>query len=126
MDDRQKRDLREAKNIREKYICENKKTEDKMTQLRKLDADAVKPGKIIALTVGIISALILGVGMCCTMVWSERFFAVGIIVGVAGLAGIASAYPLYVNIAKKQRVKIAARVLQLTDEIIEDCNERIM
>ena len=107
MDDRQKRDLREAKNIREKYICENKKTEDKMTQLRKLDADAVKPGKIIALTVGIISALILGAGMCCTMVWSERFFAVGIIVGVAGLAGIASAYPLYVNITKKQRVKIA-------------------
>ena len=107
MDDRQKRDLREAKNIREKYICENKKTEDKMTQLRKLDADAVKPGKIIALTVGIISALILGVGMCCTMVWSERFFAVGIVVGIIGLEGIASAYPIYVNITKKQRVKIA-------------------
>lgn len=122
MDDRQKRDLREAKNIREKYICENKKTEDKMTQLRKLDADAVKPGKIIALTVGIISALILGVGMCCTMVWSERFFAVGIVVGIIGLEGIASAYPIYVNITKKQRVKIAACVLQLTDEIIEECN----
>ena len=122
MDERQKRDLQEAKNIREKYICENKKTEDKMTQLRKLDADAVKPGKIIALTVGIISALILGVGMCCTMVWSERFFAVGIVVGIIGLEGIASAYPIYVNITKKQRVKIAACVLQLTDEIIEECN----
>lgn len=122
MDERQKRDLQEAKNIREKYICENKKTEDKMTQLRKLDADAAKPGKIIALTVGIISALILGVGMCCTMVWSERFFAVGIVVGIIGLEGIASAYPIYVNITKKQRVKIAACVLQLTDEIIEECN----
>ncbi len=122
MDDRQKRDLQEAKNIREKYFCESKKTEDKMTELRKLDADAEKPGKILALTVGIIGALVLGIGMCCTMVWAEKFFAVGILVGVAGLAAIASAYPLYVNITKKQREKIAVKVLRLADEIIEDCD----
>ena len=126
MDDRQKRDLREAKNIREKYICENKKTEDKMTQLRKLDADAVKPGKIIALTVGIIGTLVLGLGMSCTMIWADKLFSVGILVGIIGLAAIAAAYPVFSHITKKQREKVAVRVLQLADEIIEDCNERIM
>ena len=126
MDERQKRDLQEAKNIREKYICENKKTEDKMTQLRKLDADAVKPGKIIALTVGIIGTLVLGFGMSCTMIWADKLFSVGILVGIIGLAAIAAAYPVFSHITKKQREKVAVRVLQLADEIIEDCNERIM
>ena len=126
MDERQKRDLQEAKNIREKYICENKKTEDKMTQLRKLDADAEKPGKIVALTVGIIGTLVLGFGMSCTMIWADKLFSVGILVGIIGLAAIAAAYPVFSHITKKQREKVAVRVLQLADEIIEDCNERIM
>ncbi len=126
MDERQKRDLQEAKNIREKYFCENKKTEDKMTVLRKPDANAEKPGKIVALTVGIIGTLVLGFGMSCTMIWADKLFSVGILVGIIGLAAIAAAYPVFSHITKKQREKVAVRVLQLADEIIEDCNERIM
>ena len=37
-----------------------------------------------ATLIGIVGALLLGVGMCLTMVWSNM--AVGIIVGVAGIA----------------------------------------
>lgn len=41
-------------------------------------------GKIIGATlIGIVGALLLGVGMCLTMVWSNM--VVGIIVGVAGI-----------------------------------------
>ena len=120
MENNQKRVLQEAKNIREKYIPENSKTEDKITTLRKLDESAEKPGKIAAVSIGIISVLILGVGMCCTMIWLEKFFALGIVAGIIGLVGIAGAYSVYVHITKKQREKIAPQILKLADEIIEN------
>lgn len=121
MDEKQKRDLREAKIIREKYIPEKKRTEDKMTTLRSLDASAERPGKVAALSIGIISVLLLGVGMCCTMLWAERLFVVGVIVGIAGLVGIAASYPISVHITKKKRQRIADEVLRIADEIIESC-----
>lgn len=119
MDKNQKKALQEAKYIREKYVTEKNETVDKMTMLKKLDESAEKPGKILSILVGIISVLILGVGMCCTMIWSESFFVLGIVVGVIGLVGIAVAYPIYVNVTKKQRAKIASQVISLADEIIK-------
>ena len=120
MENNQKRVLQEAKNIREKYLPENSKTEDKITTLRKLDKSAERPGRILSLSIGIISVLILGVGMCCTMIWSESFFALGIVAGIIGLVGIAGAYSVYVHITKKQREKIAPQIQKLADEIIEN------
>ena len=106
----------EVKSIREKYIP---KEEDKMEQLRRLDESATKPGMIAALVVGILSALVLGVGMCCTMVWAEQWFIPGIIIGVIGILGVMSAYPIYSHITKKRREKIAPEILRLTDELMK-------
>lgn len=88
-----------------------------MERLRRLDESAAKPGMIAALILGIIGALILGIGMCCTMVWAETMFIPGIIIGVIGIAGISAAYPLYTHITKKQREKIAPEILRLADEL---------
>lgn len=104
----------EIRRIRDKYIV---KEESKMDQLRKLDASVTKPGTIASLITGIIGTLLLGVGMCCTMVWAENLFILGIIVGVIGIVCIAAAYPLYVRITKKQREKLAPEILRLTDEL---------
>ena len=52
----------EVKRIREKYAPATKE-EDKMERLRRLDRTATKPGTMAALIVGIISTLIMGVGM---------------------------------------------------------------
>lgn len=106
----------EIKKIREKYIP---KEENKMEQLRRLDESATKPGMITALSVGIISMLVMGFGMCCTMVWAESMFIPGIIIGVVGMAGIAAAYPLYSHITKKHREKLAPEILRLTDELMK-------
>lgn len=106
----------EIKQIREKYISNE---ENKMDQLRRLDESATKPGTIAALIVGIISTLLLGVGMCCTMVWTETMFIPGIIIGVIGIVGISVAYPLYNHITKKQRKKLAPEILRLTDELMQ-------
>ncbi len=78
---------------------------------------AEKPGVIASPVIGVIGSLLLGVGMCCTMVWSESFFVLGIVVGVIGIAVASAAYPVYKKITRKQREKVAAEVLALSDEL---------
>ena len=108
----------ELKRIREKYAAPAE-AEDKMERLRKLDASVTKPGMIAALTVGIASALVMGFGMCCTMVWADTLFVPGIVIGVTGIAGVCAAYPLYAYITKKRRRKLAPEIMRLTDELMK-------
>ena len=108
----------EIKSIREKYAPSTQE-EDKMERLRKLDASVTKPGTIVSLAVGIISTLLLGVGMCCTMVWTGTLFIPGIIIGVIGIVGIIAAYPIYNRITKIQREKLAPEIIRLSDELMK-------
>lgn len=108
----------ELKRIREKYATPTE-AEDKMEQLRKLDASVTKPGVIAALAMGIVGALVMGFGMCCTMVWADTLFVPGIVIGVIGIAGVCAAYPLYVHITKKQRRKLAPEIMRLADELMK-------
>ena len=107
----------EIKRIREKYSLSLQK-DDKMERLRRLDESVERPGTIISLIIGIVSCLVLGVGMCCTMVWTD-FFVLGVIVGIIGIAGIIMAYPVYVRITKKQREKLAPEILRLSEELMK-------
>jgi hypothetical protein len=104
----------EIEKIRQKYIP---KEENKMEQLRKLDESATKPGTMAALAVGVISVLLLGIGMCCSLVWADRYFVVGIIIGIIGLAGAASALPLYNHITVRKRKKLAPIIIKLSEEL---------
>lgn len=108
----------EIKRIREKYAPPTQE-EDKMERLRRLDASVTRPGAIVSLTVGIISTLLLGVGMCCTMVWTGALFIPGIIIGVIGIIGVIAAYPIYNRITKKQREKLAPEIMRLSDELMK-------
>lgn len=108
----------EIKRIREKYTPPTQE-EDKMEQLRKLDASVTKPGTIVSLIVGIISVLIFGVGMCCTMVWADRFFIPGIIIGIVGIAGMIATYPIFARVTKKRREKLAPEIMRLSDELMK-------
>lgn len=60
-------------------------------------------------------ALALGVGMCMTMLWD--LLAAGIAVGLAGIAAMAAALPLYRRITRRDREKLAPQILQLTEEL---------
>lgn len=108
----------EIKRIREKYAPPTQE-EDKMERLRKLDRDVTKPGFIAALTVGIAGALIMGLGMCCTIEWGGRLFVPGIVIGVTGIVGICAARPLYIRVTKRQREKLAPEIMRLTDELMK-------
>ena len=108
----------EVKRNRDKYAPPTQE-EDKMAQLHRLDQSVTRPGMIAALIVGITSTLIMGFGMCCTMVWAETLFIPGIIIGIVGIIGICAAYPLYVRITKKQREKLAPEIMRLADELMK-------
>ncbi len=106
----------EIKKIREKYAP---KEADKMEQLRRLDESVTKKGTVISLIVGIIGALVMGFGMSCCMVWADKFFVLGIIVGIIGIALVCAAYPIYNFVVKKERAKIAPEIIRLTDELMK-------
>lgn len=106
----------ELKRIREKYLP---KEENKMEQLRSLDSKATGKATMIAIIIGVIGALLLGVGMCCTMVWQGRWFVPGILVGIIGIGIVAIAYPVYNKTLKTEREKIAPEVLRLTEELLK-------
>lgn len=104
----------EIDRIRRKYMP---KEEDKMERLRKLDRDVTKPGTIWSLVTGIIGCQLFGVGMCCILVWTDRFFALGIVIGIIGMVVMGIAYPVYLKITAKQREKLAPQILTLTEEL---------
>lgn len=106
----------EIRNIRNKYAPPE---ESKMEQLRRLDRSAAQKGTALALAVGIIGALLLGIGMSCAMVWMGVWFIPGIVIGAAGIALVCCAYPLYVRVTEAQRRRIAPEILRLTDELMK-------
>ena len=116
----------EIKKIREKYQAPSE-TEGKMDRLRKLDAGVTKSAEAVALVLGVIGTLVLGLGMSLFMTeLGEAFFSdktlsavIGILIGVVGgiLAGIA--YPIYNAIVKAKRKKLAPEILKLTDELLK-------
>ena len=107
----------EVKKIREKYETPLQ-VEDKMELLRRLDAGVTRKGSVVALTVGILSTLVMGAGMSLCMVWGGNLFIPGIIVGVVGIIGIALAYPIYTAVTKRERERIAPEILHLANELM--------
>lgn len=107
----------EIRRIRQKYLP---KEEDKLEQLRRLDQSVSRKGVVCSLVTGILGTLIMGIGMCCCLVWAEWLFFPGILIGLIGIAGIIAAYPLYSHITKKERIRVAPEILRLTDELMHD------
>ena len=118
------KEQKEIQNIRKKYVAPE---EDKMERLRRLDAGVTRKATTVALVPGIIGVLLLGFGMSLVMSDLSRMLGfnqnmtmlLGIIVGIIGIALVCSAYPLYNQITRKERAKIAPEILQLTEELMK-------
>lgn len=114
----------EIKAIRKKYAV-SEEAEDKMTQLRRLDASVYSKASTASLAVGIIGALIMGIGMSLVMtdigavLGTVLAMIIGIIIGVVGIVLVCLAYPIYNRTLKKEREKIAPEILRLTDELMK-------
>lgn len=111
----------ELKDIKKKYAGQpESQEEDQLELLRKLDKSSTRKSTIVSIVMGAAGCLIMGIGMCCTMVWAAAMFLPGIIIGVAGIAMMAAAYPVYVRITKKERAKIAPQVLDIIEKLSKE------
>lgn len=108
------KEQQEIEQIRQKYIP---KTESALDQMKKLDHHVTQKATMIAIVFGTLSTLILGTGMCFSMVWSQHLFYQGIIIGLIGIIGIGVTMPLYRYVLKNERRKIADRIFQLSQQI---------
>jgi len=97
------------------------KDDSKVIALRKLDARAKLPATVFTYSVGILSALIAGVGMCLSMNvignGSSISFVFGVIIGLVGLAGMGINYPVYKKMLAKGKQKYAFEIMELAKEI---------
>lgn len=99
------------------------KDTSKVVALRKLDAKAKLPASIFTYSVGTISALVFGTGMCLAMGQigggTTGSFVLGVIIGLLGMAGMGVNYPIYRRILEKGKQKYAFEIMELAKEISE-------
>ncbi len=99
------------------------KTDSKIIALKKLDNKAKRPANIFAYTFGVISALIVGVGMCLSMqVIGNGTVAMiaGIVIGIIGFVFCGINYPIYKKKLEKGKAKYAYEIVQLAKEIADE------
>ena len=96
------------------------KDSSKILALRKLDRKAKLPANIFTFTFGTFSSLVLGTGMCLAMQVigsGTLMMALGIVIGIIGIAGCAINYPIYKKILENGKKKYAFEIVELAKEI---------
>ena len=98
------------------------KESSKIVALKKLDSKAKLPATIFTYSLGIVSALIFGTGMCLAMQVigsGTAGMVLGTIVGIVGLTGCGINYPIYKKMLEKGKAKYAYEIVELARQISE-------
>ena len=113
----------EIRKIRKKYEF---REEDPISRIRKLDNSVTQKATVISLVFGVVGVLIMGSGMSFIMtdlgstigMSGNITWVLGMLTGVIGLILVVLAYPMYNNVLKKEREKVASEILELTEELM--------
>lgn len=104
-------------NIKEEYGVQ---APTKLDELKKLDSKVKTPAFVSSMVIGVAGSLILGTGMCLAMKVIGDLFALGIVVGCAGIALCAANYFIYKAILKSRKRRYGAQILALSDELLNE------
>ncbi|MBE7014934.1 MAG: dihydropteridine reductase [Ruminococcaceae bacterium] len=99
------------------------KDNSKIVALKKLDKKAKLPATIFTYTFGVISALIVGTGMCLAMqvIGSGVVpMVAGIVIGIIGFIFCGINYPIYKRMLERDKAKYAYEIVELAREISEE------
>ena len=108
--------------IRTQYT---EKQHTELDELKALDAKVKRPANVFGYTYGSIGAIVMGSGMSLVMteigsiIGLANSMAVGIVVGVAGMAMALTTYPIYRKILNSRKKKYAPEILKLSDQIMK-------
>lgn len=95
----------------------------KIVALKKLDAKAKRPANIISFTLGTLSTLVFGAGMCFSMGviggGDTGSMILGIALGILGGVGVSVNYPIYKRLIEGGKKKYGSDILRLAKEISE-------
>ena len=108
----------EMKTIEKIRASYGEKQNTKFDELKALDRRVKRPAKIFAYTFGAVSSLVLGTGMCLAMKVIGDSMALGIGVGVLGIALVSATYPFYKKILKGRKEKYSAQIMELSDGLL--------
>ena len=110
-----------AEKIAEEYAP---KETSKIVALKKLDRKAKRGAKIFTFTFGILFTLVFGAGMCYSMgvIGNDGALemAIGIALGVIGIAAMSVNYPIYNKLLQRGKQKYGSDILRLAREISEE------
>lgn len=90
----------------------------KLEKLRRLDAKVRRPAEIFAYVFGAVGTLVLGTGMCLAMQVIANSVAVGVVVGVLGIAMVSANYFIYRAILARRRKKYSEEIVKLGNELL--------
>lgn len=108
-----------AESIAKDYAPKN---DSKIVALKKLDNQAKLPATIFTYSFGIVSSLVVGIGMCLAMQVIGSGMAsrvIGIIIGIIGFIGCGMNYPIYKKKLEKNKAKYAYEIVELARQISE-------
>lgn len=88
-----------------------------------MDSKAKLPATIFTYTLGVVSALVFGAGMCLAMGviggGTVGYLVLGIIIGIIAMLGMGVNYPIYKKMLEKGKKKYAFEIMELAKEISE-------
>ena len=107
---------KEVESIRRKYMP---REESKLETLKRLDYRVQSAGMIEGLCLGIIGALVFGIGMCFFLdVFAGAAWLTAILM-ICGTLLMIPAYPIYRRIARKTKAALTPEILRLSEEIMK-------
>lgn len=96
--------------------------DDTLASIARMDAEKAEKATMQAMSIGVVSALILGVGMCCAMVWTH-LMALGIVVGIIGIAGCIFAWMRYRKVRETETARLNPTIDKAYDRLATLCEE---
>ena len=108
----------EIKTIEKIRASYTEKESTKLDELKELDKKVKRPAQIFAYAYGSLSSLVLGTGMSLAMKVIGNCMALGIGIGLLGIALVISTYPIFKAILKKRKNKYAKQIFELSDSLL--------
>ena len=111
---------KEVESIRRKYMPHE---ESKLERLKKLDLRVQMAGTVESLCLGIVGALVFGLGMCFFLdvfagaAWLSALFM------IIGSLIMIPAYPICRKIAERTKAELTPEILRLSEEIIKSAKK---
>ena len=87
-------------------------------EIVRLDKKVRSTAISFAITVGLVGLLIFGLGLSMVLEW--EIYIGGILLGVIGFVPCALAFPIYLLLIKKGKKKHGARILELSEQILNE------